>query len=53
MINREDVITTSGICGKVVKTTEGDKFLTLEIAQNTHIKIMKSAIVDIVSRSKS
>ena len=47
----EEIITHGGIFGKVVKIHD-DSIIDLEIAQNTIIKISKSAIADIISREK-
>ncbi|MDX2050564.1 MAG: preprotein translocase subunit YajC [Rickettsiaceae bacterium] len=46
----EDVITSSGIYGKIAKVSESDPFLMLEIAENVKVKILKSSIVEITSR---
>ncbi|MDX1916387.1 MAG: preprotein translocase subunit YajC [Rickettsiaceae bacterium] len=47
----EEVITSSGIFGKITKSQDKDSFVLLEIAENTNIKILKSAIVEIITRS--
>jgi preprotein translocase subunit YajC len=46
----EEILTTSGIFGVVTRVTDGDNTVELEIAQDINIKILKSAIVDIISR---
>ncbi|NDB81767.1 MAG: preprotein translocase subunit YajC [Alphaproteobacteria bacterium] len=46
----EDVITTSGIFGKVSKVSEKEPYVFLEISENNNIKILKSAIAEITSR---
>lgn len=47
----EDVLTSSGIFGKVAKIND-DGTLIIEIAENVTIKIVKSAIAEIISRKK-
>lgn len=49
----ESVITHSGIHGKVTKVNENDSTVSLEVAKNVEVKIMKSAIADIVSRKEA
>jgi preprotein translocase subunit YajC len=49
----EDVLTNSGIHGKISKVSESDSFVMLDIAENTTVKIERSAIVDITSRKAS
>lgn len=46
----ENVITHSGMFGKVVSVNENDNSVSLEVAKNVEIKIMKSAIAEITSR---
>lgn len=46
----EEVVTIGGIIGKVTKINESDSTILLEIAENTTIKVMKSAITDIIGR---
>jgi preprotein translocase subunit YajC len=46
----EEVITSAGIFGKVSKINDVDNSVNLIISENTEIKILKSAIVDILSR---
>lgn len=48
----EEVLTNSGIYGIVSKVSENDPNLEIEIAKDVHIKVLKTAIVDITSRSK-
>ncbi|MGX6960691.1 MAG: preprotein translocase subunit YajC [Rickettsia endosymbiont of Pentastiridius leporinus] len=48
----EEVLTNSGIYGTVSKVSENDPNLEVEIAKDVHIKVLKTAIVDITSRSK-
>ncbi|MDX1924256.1 MAG: preprotein translocase subunit YajC [Rickettsiaceae bacterium] len=48
----EDVITTGGIFGKVVKVSDNEQSVILEIAEKVNIKILKSAILEITSRVK-
>lgn len=49
----EHVVTTSGIYGNVAKVNDSDNTVDLEIAEKVIVKIMKSSILDIVSRKKS
>jgi preprotein translocase subunit YajC len=46
----ETVITNGGIFGTIVKISDADDFLEIEVAKNTNIKILRSAIIDIPSR---
>ena len=46
----EEVLLHSGIYGKVVKVNENDASLILQISKETEIKIMQTAIADIISR---
>ncbi|WP_341787691.1 preprotein translocase subunit YajC [Rickettsia endosymbiont of Cantharis rufa] len=48
----EEVLTNSGIYGIVTKVNENDNNIEIEIAKDVRIKALKSAIVDITSRSK-
>lgn len=48
----EEVLTNSGIFGTVSKVNDTDNKIEVEIAKDVHIKILKSAIVDITSRPK-
>lgn len=48
----EEVLTNSGIYGIVTKVSENDPNIEVEIAKDVRIKILKSAIIDITSRSK-
>lgn len=48
----EEVLTNSGIYGIVTKVNENDPNIEVEIAKDVHIKVLKSAVVDITSRSK-
>lgn len=48
----EDILTHSGIYGKVEMVNDSDSTIGLEIAKNTVIKISKSAILEILSRNK-
>ena len=52
-IRRGDVVVTSGgIVGKVVKVLEGDEAM-VEIAENVRIKVIKSMIADVRSKSEA
>lgn len=46
----EDIVTSSGICGVVRKVNDSDNTLMLEVANGVEIKILKSAIADVISR---
>ena len=46
----EEVLLHSGIYGKVVKVNENDSSLLLQVSKETDIKVMQSAIADIISR---
>lgn len=48
----EEVLTNSGIYGIVTKVSESEPNIEVEIAKDVRIKVLKSAIVDITSRSK-
>lgn len=48
----EEVLTNSGIYGIVTKVSENDNNIEIEIAKDVRIKALKSAIVDITSRTK-
>lgn len=47
----EEVITSAGIFGTVKRINDSDNTVMLEIATGTEVKILKSAIADITSRS--
>ncbi len=46
----EEVLLHSGIYGKVVKVNENDGSLLLQVSKDTDIKVLQSAIADIISR---
>ena len=46
----ETIITNGGIFATIVKASDEDAFLEVEIAKDTNIKILKSAVIDIPSR---
>lgn len=46
----EEVLTTSGIIGVVTKINDNDNTIEVEVAKDTQIKMLKSAIADITSR---
>lgn len=46
----EEVLTHSGIYGVVSKVTEGSDSVEITIAKDVEIKVLKSAIAEIVSR---
>ncbi|RYE06336.1 MAG: preprotein translocase subunit YajC [Rickettsiaceae bacterium] len=49
----EEVLITSGLFGKVVSLDGADNSIEIEIAENVKVKCLKSAIVDIISRSEN
>jgi preprotein translocase subunit YajC len=49
----EQVVTSSGIYGTVTRINDNDNTVELEIAKDIQIKLLKSAIVDIVSRKNT
>ncbi|MGI4776231.1 MAG: preprotein translocase subunit YajC [Janthinobacterium lividum] len=49
----EEVLTTSGLFGKVTNVEGADNSIEIEIAENVRVKILKSAIVDIISRKEN
>ena len=49
----EEVLTNTGIYGVVSKINDSDNTIMLKIANDVEVKMLKSAIVDIVSRAKS
>ena len=51
-VKGEEVLTNSGIYGIVTKVSENDNNIEIEIAKDVRIKALKSAIVDITSRTK-
>ena len=48
----EEVLTSSGIIGVVTKINESDNEIFVEIGKGVEIKMLKTAITDIVSRTK-
>lgn len=48
----EEIITSSGIYGKVVRLDDANNTAEIEIAPNIQIKMLKTAISDIISRKK-
>jgi preprotein translocase subunit YajC len=46
----EEVLTNSGIFGVVVKINDADNTVEIEVAKDVQIKILKSAIADIINR---
>ncbi|AFC75077.1 preprotein translocase, YajC subunit [Rickettsia parkeri str. Tate's Hell] len=48
----EEVLTNSGIYGIVTKVSENDNNIEIEIAKDVRVKVLKSAIIDITSRTK-
>ncbi len=46
----DTVVTSGGIIGKVVKVLEGDEVL-LEIAEDVRIKVVKSTLADVRSKT--
>ncbi|GAA5252663.1 preprotein translocase subunit YajC [Candidatus Rickettsia kedanie] len=48
----EEVLTNSGIYGILTKVSKNDNKVEIEIAKDVRIKALKSAIIDITSRTK-
>lgn len=46
----EEILTSGGIIGKVVKVSDSEPTIMVEIADNMIVKISKSAVSDILSR---
>ncbi len=49
----EDVLTHSGIYGKVSSVNENDGTITVEVAKGVEMKFLKTAVADIISRKKA
>ena len=49
----EDIITHSGIYGKVSKVNEDEGTVTVEVAKGIEVKMLKSSVGDIISRKKA
>lgn len=49
----EEVMTNSGIFGKVTKINDSDNVIFLKVADNVEVKMLKTSIADITSRSES
>jgi len=47
----EEVVTSGGIFGKVVKVNESESTVLVEISENNTVKLAKSAIVEIIGRT--
>ncbi|MDG1436614.1 MAG: preprotein translocase subunit YajC [Rickettsiaceae bacterium] len=47
----EEVLTNAGLFGVVTKINDSDNIIMVQIAEGIEIKLLKSAIADIVSRS--
>ena len=48
----EEVMKNSGLFGVVTKISDSDNTVMVQIAKDVEVKVLKSSIVDIVSRSK-
>lgn len=48
----DQVITQSGIYGKVAKVKEGEDDIEVEIAQNVKIRVLRSAVGSVVSKTE-
>lgn len=46
----EEIMTNGGIYGKVVKVSESDPFVMVEVSENSIIKLEKTAILTILNR---
>lgn len=49
----EEVITSSGIFGKVSRVNDSDNTVFVEVAKDVEIKMLKTSITDILNRTKS
>jgi preprotein translocase subunit YajC len=49
----EEILTNSGIFGVVTKINDSDNTIMVNVAKDVEVKVLKSAITDIVSRSKA
>lgn len=49
----EEIMTNSGLFGKVVKINDSDNTIIVQVAKDVEIKMLKNSIVDIISRSKN
>lgn len=49
----EEVLTTSGMFGKVTKINDSDNTVYVEVAKDVEIKFLKNSIADVISRSKN
>ncbi|MEY3197333.1 MAG: hypothetical protein RLZZ59_704 [Pseudomonadota bacterium] len=47
----EEVLLHCGIYGKITKVNEAEKTIIVEITKDTEIKVIQSAVADIISRS--
>lgn len=48
----DEVVTNSGIYGKIIQINEKDNNINLEISEGVQIKILKSYITDIANKEK-
>ncbi|MFK7973970.1 MAG: preprotein translocase subunit YajC [Rickettsiaceae bacterium] len=48
----EEIVTNTGIFGTVTKINDSDNTLMIQIADDVEIKVLKTAVADIISRSK-
>ena len=48
----DEVITNSGIFGKITQINEKDNSVNLEISEDVEIKILKNYITDVVNKEK-
>jgi preprotein translocase subunit YajC len=48
----DKVITGAGFVGTVIKSTEGDKFVDVEIANGVNVKVIRSAITELLVDKK-
>ena len=48
----EEVLTNSGIFGKISKINDSDNTVMLQVAKDVEIKISKNSIVDIINNTK-
>lgn len=46
------VVTNGGIIGLVVKAADGDRELTVEIAENVRVKVMRDMLSSVISKTE-
>jgi preprotein translocase subunit YajC len=51
-IRRGDTVVVNGIVGKVTKVVDGEKTLTMEIADNVRIQVVRSAVSEVRAKGE-